>query len=563
MEDNLLRGVESPLEYRVIHPDGSIHAVYAFGKIFTDRSGKPVRNRGYVQDITERKQAEDELRASEQRFSTIISSSPIGIYISSLPEGTFLNTNPALLDLLGYERDEVIGNTPEKLGLWADSETSAAMYDLNKHRRSAHSLEAMLKTKSGKAVSVLISTELIQVDGQRVMLGMLQDITSRKEAENALRASETRLATIFKNSPIGISVTDIESGMMFEASPAMLVMLGYSREEALGHTTVELGIWPDLSERERFKAELKQGGKARNFQTTLRNKSGNLINVRIEAEMVEIDGKSVMLSVMEDITSRKSMEKALLESEKLVGIGTLAAGIAHEINTPLQVVCGISETLLRKIKNSEAMAQEDHLRRLEMVNNNAWRIAAIVRALMEYARISTGQVKLCTINEIVASALKLIEHQFKGGTNIRINLNLEDGMPEVSCDAGKIIQVLINLLNNARDAMPAGGKITISTSCNQETGEIYLRVEDSGTGVPDEIRGRIFDPFFTTCEPGHGMGLGLPVAAGIMRAHHGRLDLERSSEHGSVFLAVLPLSAGDVEEVNITSAGRYKNTPEG
>jgi two-component system, NtrC family, sensor kinase len=252
------------------------------------------------------------------------------------------------------------------------------------------------------------------------------------------------------------------------------------------------------------------------------------------------------------------MEKTLIETEKLAGIGTLAAGMAHEINTPLQVVAGTTEGLLNRLKEGQELSHNDLERRLDRISQNAWRISEIVRSILYYARGSTGQVRLNSLNEIVKDTLRLVEHQFKDDSKIDIIKRLEADLPQVECDGGKISQVLVNLLNNARDSMPLGGRLTIQSSYDAQANELVLRVSDTGTGIPEEIRDKIFDPFFTTKPPGKGTGLGLSVSAGILRAHHGRLELESSSAEGSVFKISLPLSVELAKEEN-NHLGRYRD----
>jgi signal transduction histidine kinase len=265
------------------------------------------------------------------------------------------------------------------------------------------------------------------------------------------------------------------------------------------------------------------------------------------------------LGVVQDITERKNLEKSLVESEKLAGIGTLAAGIAHEINTPLQIITGASENLQKKLSSGVVVHPDELERRLQNINENAWRISAIVRSLLDYARSAPGDIQACSINHIVQNMLTLTEHQFKSWSNIHILTWLDENLPDVKCNPNKIIQVLVNLLNNARDAMPKGGRIHIETTFDPELSMVLLRVKDSGVGIPADHSSRIFDPFFTTKQPGEGTGLGLSISAGILRAHGGKIELENTRESGSCFKLSLPIAGPENgASAKLESAGRYR-----
>ncbi len=242
---------------------------------------------------------------------------------------------------------------------------------------------------------------------------------------------------------------------------------------------------------------------------------------------------------MWQILKRRSAEEALLASQKLAELGTLAAGIAHEINSPLQVITGQSESLIRRLKEEPADL-EKLLRNLETINTNAWRVAHIVRSLLTYARSNYEKKDCNDLNNIVNDTLLMIEHQYRSWSNIEIITDLSAQLPLFYCDRNGITQVLINLLSNARDAMPHGGKIHIHTAYDACRDRMLLKVTDNGVGIPQEVRDRIFDPFFTTKPLGSGTGLGLSIVLGIVHSHGGEIELESGMNRGSTFLVSIP-----------------------
>ncbi len=249
-----------------------------------------------------------------------------------------------------------------------------------------------------------------------------------------------------------------------------------------------------------------------------------------------------MVYVVEDITERKQMLSQMMAAQKLADLGTLAAGVAHEINSPLQVITGMCDSVLLRLE--QAVAEPESLRRrLETIKRSGWRCAEIAHALLTYSRPSTAQVRPDDLNAVVRDSLLLIEHQLRSWSNITVVTELEPNLPPLVCDPNQITQVLINLLTNARDAMPDGGEIVLRTCHDPETDRLCLQVSDNGIGIPESARSRIFDPFFTTKPVDKGTGLGLSIVTGIVQAHGGEIELESAEGQGTTFIVRFPASA--------------------
>lgn len=259
-----------------------------------------------------------------------------------------------------------------------------------------------------------------------------------------------------------------------------------------------------------------------------------------------------------DLTARKKNEEKLRIAQKLSEIGTLTAGIAHEMNTPLQVITGSADSLLGTLKKSGQIDVERFIRYLESISRNGWRIAELVRALNLYARPSDSQIKFHNLNDIIRDTLLLMEHQLKNWSNISLELRLAEDLQPVQCNQSEVNQVLINLITNARDAMPDGGKITISTIFESQFDEVILEVKDDGLGIPLEIQNRIFDPFFSTKPIDKGTGLGLSVVDGIMRSYGGRITFNSVPKEGTSFTLSFPrqIRQTDVNEKTL-DLGRF------
>lgn len=263
----------------------------------------------------------------------------------------------------------------------------------------------------------------------------------------------------------------------------------------------------------------------------------------VSAYPIHVEGTlEGLVYVIRDVTERKQMEMRMLASQKMADLGTLAAGVAHEINSPLQVITGVSQSLLDR-QACGALDAERLQKGLVTIHRSGWRCAEIVRALRTYAHAATTNIVPTSLNDVVDDTLLLIENQLKSWASIRVVTDLAPDLPTLYCDRNQITQLLINLLTNARDAMPRGGTVTIRTRLAEDGQSLRLSVSDTGIGIPDSIRSRLFDPFFTTKPPGEGTGLGLSIVAGIVQAHQGEITVDSSVGNGTTFTVTLPRDA--------------------
>ncbi|HPH96351.1 MAG TPA: histidine kinase dimerization/phospho-acceptor domain-containing protein [Anaerolineaceae bacterium] len=253
-------------------------------------------------------------------------------------------------------------------------------------------------------------------------------------------------------------------------------------------------------------------------------------------------------------------EAAMLASQRMAELGTLVAGIAHELNSPLQVITGQSKSLLSRLQSEGQVDQERLTRGLTSINRNGWRSAEIIRALLTYARASTGDTDAFDLNDIVRDTLLLTEHQLKNFSNINIITEFGNDLPPLYCNRNQITQMLINLLTNARDAIKDGGDITIRTSLDPETRRLVIQVSDTGCGIPEPVLDKIFNPFFTTKPLGQGTGLGLSTVIGIVRAHGGEIKVLSKPGEGTTFSVLLPENPPPDLETNPRGPGRFDDS---
>ncbi|NPV87184.1 MAG: PAS domain S-box protein [Anaerolineae bacterium] len=549
--------------------------------------------------VVERMEAVEAVRQGEERFRALFEGAAVGI---SDAEGVVVRVSQRLCDLLGYAPDALIGKNSEEITHPEDRALHRQMKEkMQMQQLDSYVIEKRYLRKDGGVVWVNLNVFAVRDSNGKLMqrIGVTQDITPRKLAEQALQEERQRFQDLFEHAPVAIWLEDITAVMVwmqqrksegvsdlrayFAQHPdqvtdvfglvrvldvnqaAVEMNAAHSKQhllENLAQTITEATVKVLIEEL----AALWEGKLHFEMETQSRRLDGRpLFTIsRFDIPLVgeETGGQAApdysrMVFTAVDITALKNAERTLIAQEKLTGIGTLAAGMAHEINSPLQVVTGVAESLKKRLQEGRQMSSQDMIRRLDMLADNAWRIRDIVRSMLDFTAGAAGEVAMHSLNDIVSATLTLLESQTKTWKNVMIEPQLDENLPQISCDRNQIMRVLISLLNNAHEAMPHGGRIGIQTTYDPQTEQVYLRVIDSGLGVPEGIRKRIFDPFFTTKPVGSGMGLGLSVTASILRAHGGDIELESTSPQGSVFKVSLPLTPPPPSESEDLILGRY------
>jgi len=525
---------QSRYPFRLIISDGSVKWV-EIGAVLIDWEGKPA-TLNFISDITERKRANEELRESEEIFSQFMQNSPIYVFFKDEAIRSIrLSSNYEIM--LDKPVHELLGKTMDDL---FPSDLAKSMVADDLQVLSEGKVVNIEEELNGRLYTTIKFP--IYIEGRpRYLAGFTIDITERKQAENALQESERKYRQLIESLHEGIWVIDKDSQTTF-VNPRMAEMLGYTVEEMIGKHLFSFMDEQGVKIATQNLARRQQGIKEQHDFEFLRKDGTNIYAILETAPMTDQDGNYIgAIAGVQDITERRQLTEKMLASDKLAGLGTLAAGVAHEINSPLQVITGDSESMIAQLKEGEVEPKEI-TRRLERVNRNAWRIAHIVRSMLSYARSEQEQLAQADLNSLVSDALLLTEHQVHVWSNIEVVTELAENMPEFTCDRNKIIQVLINLLSNARDAMPNGGSVTLRTGFDPQSQRLTLTVSDTGQGIPKDLQSKIFDPFFTTKPPGQGIGLGLSVVQGIMNAHGGEIKVDSAPGQGSTFLLTFALT---------------------
>ncbi len=526
-------------EYRVMRKDGatiwiSVEAVKLSEERFI----------GFCQDITERKRYDLEL----QKLQMAVEQSPVTILVTDT-EGIIEYVNPVFTETSGYTAGEVIGKNVNML--------RASSSPVDGFRKMWETIgqgntwkgEFENRKKNGEIYweQAVISPIKNEKDVITHFISVKEDITQKKRSEQMLGEQSVLLKQLFDGSPTATVLLDAGRSIV-NANDAFLSLYGYRREEIIGKQIISMIVPEEQWEESlRLDNELIEGRDLHLFESVRRNKEGKEINVLISGLAVRLNDSAVNYYFMYlDISQQKILQKQLIQSQKMEGIGTLAAGIAHDFNNILGIIMGYAALIESHKDNHEKFASI-----IDTMTKSCMRGAALVKQLLTFARKTSVNFTSVSINESIIDLSKLLTETFP--KSITISVNLPGELPPINADATQMHQVLLNLCVNARDAMPKGGTLTISTELidadavgrpmRQSNTAQYIKlcIRDTGHGIPSEIRDRIFEPFFTTKEIGKGTGLGLSVVFGIMESHDGAIFVDSEPGAGTVFSIFLPV----------------------
>jgi PAS domain S-box-containing protein len=388
------------------------------------------------------------------------------------------------------------------------------------------------------------------------------EIQERQRVAQQLRDSEQLFRVAFQTSPSAISISRVTDGVFLAVNQGFTELTGYPEAEMVGRTSKDARLWVDRAVRSEVAQLFSREGSVREFESRFRRKDGSEFVGRLSAQGFDLGGTPHVLAVTRDVTAvkaaeaeRQRLQAQLVQAQKLEAVGTLAAGIAHDFNNIISVVMSYAALAGQGIE-PQAGAHAD----LEQIVEAAHRAAALVRQLLAFSRRQVVQREPVEPGAVVLEAQSLLRRVLPA--NIDLRTSLAQGVPRVLIDRGQLEQVMMNLSVNARDAMPDGGTLEISTASLD--GQVVLTVRDTGTGIPRELHQKIFEPFFTTKPPGKGTGLGLATCYAIVRDAGGRIEVQSEDGTGTIFRVLLPgLAPGEGGESAPALAPGAKAMPRG
>jgi PAS domain S-box-containing protein len=544
-------------EYRVITKQGDIRWIRS--------STHPVFNQGRLEflegvlfDITESKQAEEEILDAKQRYQSLFNSKTTFVFVMD-DRGNLVDANDFALELFEYSRDELSDLNYLQL-IHEDQRPDPierVLKEINEKGAQSESLEVKLKSKTGK--TIYLETGVTTVLGKNEIIGVARDITAQKKAEAALYESERKYRSVIEN---------IQDVFYRSDDQGRLLMGSHSGAEMFGFDSIGemIGIpldnfWPDPKERQMLLDRIRKDGSVRDFEAVLQKKDGSTFNASFTTQFYYDDHGQLRGTegFIRDITDKKRAERErqmledqLLQAQKMEAIGTLAGGIAHDFNNSLQSILGYTQILLM-----DAQEDEPALDKLKKIKAVVLRASELAQQILAFSRKIESKLRPVDLNQEVKQVEKILIRTIP--KMINIELNLDQRLNIVNADAAQIEQVMMNLGVNAMDAMPDGGQLTIETEnvfldeeyCRTHLeavpGEyVMLSISDDGIGMDKETLEHLFEPFYTTKDAGRGTGLGLAMVYGIVKNHGGHIMCYSEPGEGTIFRIYFPV----VEEVH-------------
>ena len=532
--------------YRIVTRGGTVRWVSDHTFIRRDLKGTVTHYQGIVMDITDRIQAEQAVRESEAKFSLAFQLSPDPFMITRMQDGQIVDVNDSFLLASGYAREEVIGRSSvEDINLWDDPLERERYIEALFKDGTARRMECRFRKKNGAVRLGSICGQVVEIAGERCILGTMRDITEERQAADRLAAEKERLTVTLRSIGDAVITTD-RDGRIALINPVAEELTGWGEDEAVGKSLME--VFRIVDERSRRPC-------ANPAEQVLA--SGQIVGLAKHTLLIARDGREYSIAdsgapifdredhivgvvlVFRDITERQRIDKEMLKMEKLQSLGVLAGGIAHDFNNFLTGIIGNLSLAKLDTQTTDPVA-----RTLDEMEKAAVRAKDLTQQLLTFSKGGDPVRHATRIADLVREASQFALR----GSNVRCDLQIAEDLWPSEVDEGQIVQVLHNLMINADQAMPDGGvvKITgVNVSLPSDNpyalapGDfLQLTIRDQGLGIKPEHLKKVFDPYFTTKQK--GSGLGLAVAYSIVAKHDGQLTVDSKLGEGTAFTILLP-----------------------
>ncbi len=576
VRQTLETGKSYELALEIVRMDGTTRWSIANGEALRDNSGRVIRLHGTVQDITERRRAEELLKESENRYKRLIESATDYIYTVHVENGRPIGTShgPGCVTVTGFSAEEYEAE-PYLWHRMIHEEDRRTITDQATRVLSGIAgppLEHRIIHKDG-SIRWIRNTMVPRFDSEGRMVaydGMISDVTERKQAEELLKESEERFRQVFEQNTDALFLFKMEDCRIMDANPAAVNLYGYLREEFIGNS-LSLFI-ASRDEHEKFQRALNDpdgAGSVRIDHLITTKKNGAKVIVSIWGNIVRLKESRVLNCSFRDITEKLRLEEEkkliqtkLIQANKMTSLGMLVSGVVHEINNPnqfisinAQLLAEIWEdliTILTEYYGNEldfsvsnipfANLREVFPKLLTGISEGSHRIKDIVDNLKNYIRQDRSSLQgQVDIQKMISAATTILGNQIRKHTK-NYNLILDKELPLIRGSAQQLEQVIINLIMNALQALPDSERgIWITASCDKQANQVVVRIKDDGVGMPAEVLERIPEPFFSTKLDHGGTGLGLSISYSIIKDHLGSLELESAPGEGTTVTIALPI----------------------
>jgi PAS domain S-box-containing protein len=501
-------------------------------------------------DTAEIKRSEKALKESERKYRLLIRNLPNCVYKGYM-DGAIDFFDNKIEHITGYSKEEFLSGKINWFGLVHEDDLA---YNQEKFRQAMRSdnryiREYRVKSKNGDVIWIQDSGQIIYGENLEVefITGAFLDITERKLAEKALHDSEEKYRSLFNSGPDPIFVLDRIRQAILDANPTAEDTYGYSKDELTGMIFSKLGPVDDIL-KVFSNFDRNDWPRARVVSARVQHyrKGNHPFYVRVTACPTRYKGRDAIIIATTDITEVLEKEAQLLQASKMTTLGEMSAGVAHELNQPLNAIKMGSEYLNMMIAAGKKIREDDLVEVARQISEQVDRASEIIERLREFGRKPDFAKEKVDINEAVRVAIGIVGQQFRL-QNINIATALDDSLPPILARKTRIEQVIFNLVANARDAVmqrkAAGSgavKPVITIRSFYENERVALSVADNGSGIPPDILAKVFEPFFTTKEVGGGMGLGLSISYGIVKDYNGSIDIRSKESEGTTVTLTFP-----------------------
>jgi PAS domain S-box-containing protein len=508
---------------------------------------------GTFRDVTDRHRYEEALRKSEERFRKYFELPLVGIAITS-PDMHWIAVNDKLCEIFGYPREELGRITWMDLTPDDDLPADPAGYEpAPALQEKGGTIEKRFVRKDGSIIYTHVSALPVRKPDGSVdyLIAVIQDITERKRAEEALRSSELNFRTLFNHAGDAIFIRSLD-GRFLEVNEEACTRLGYTRGELIGKDLEDIEPETSPQDMQERVQKLRRLGHVV-FESQYRCSNRIFLPVEVSIRLFEFNGRQSILEVCRDISDRRraaeersQLEEQLRQIQKIESIGQLAGGIAHDFNNLLTPIIGYAEVSLMTL--TERSPLRDNVQQVLVA---AERAKDLTRQLLAFSRKQLLEMKVVQLNTVIVDFEKMMRRLI--GEDIEVLSRLDSRLGAIKADPAQVQQILINLAVNARDAMPQGGKLMVETAnmylddyfARTHPGakpgpHVMLAISDTGQGMPPEVKSHLFEPFFTTKEEGKGTGLGLATVYGIVKQHGGSIWVDSELGLGTTVKIYLP-----------------------
>jgi two-component system NtrC family sensor kinase len=532
--------------------DGSLIPISLTSHVRYDSAGNVLGYEGIIVDQSHRIQMENRLKASQEDFKRLFENMRTGVFFSS-KEGKFINANQALLDMLGYKSKAEFLNIDITKDLYVRPEDRQKFREMIEREGHVIDYEVEFKRKDGSTVPVLLTGHTRYDQNGNILgyEGLNVDISHRKLMERQLREAHDFINKIIQSSPNAIMATDMQGDILIW-NRAAEETLGYKSTDVIGKMNINR-IYPEGTARKvmQMVRSPDHGGVGRLnvYPMVYVRQDGTVVEGNLSAAIIyDANGKEIAsVGSFVDLKDRLEMERALrrtqeqlLQSEKLAAMGRLTSQIAHELNNPLY---GIMNTL--ELLKTEVSPQSKRRKVLEMALSETVRLSDMLRKMLSFSKPDQQEKQAVDLNMVLDEILLLHEKQLQEN-DIKIKTSFAEGLPQIRASKDQLRQVFLNLVSNARDAMPDGGALSVTTAAEDEN--VRIEIADNGIGIKEEHLKKIFDSFFTTKDSVKGVGLGLSVCYGFIKDHGGDIQVKSKMDSGTTFTITFPISQKSAEK---------------